>query len=265
MPKYFQVIKITFQEYFVYRLNFFLWRFRSFVFFLTLLFFWLAIYGGRTEFLGYQKSQMLGYVVGIAFLRSVVLGSRSADLAGQIRSGALTKLIVRPISIFSYSFSIDIADKFLNFFFTVLEIGLVLSILGLPFYTPRDLGFVLLSLTMIGLAIFLSFFLSMVLSITAFWTEEIWATRFLFWVIILEFFAGALFPIDVLPGWLQRIIYLTPFPYLIFFPIKIWLEQLSFQAAAQAILICGFGLIVSFWSARFLWQKGVKNYGAYGG
>jgi len=56
--KYFQLAKITFQEYFVYRLNFLLWRFRSIVSFVTLLFFWLVIYGGRNELLGYQKAQM---------------------------------------------------------------------------------------------------------------------------------------------------------------------------------------------------------------
>ena len=83
MRKYFQLAKLTLEEYFAYRFNFVLWRFRSFVFFLTLFFFWLAIYQGRTELLGYQKVQMLTYVVGVAFLRGVVLSSKSADLAGR--------------------------------------------------------------------------------------------------------------------------------------------------------------------------------------
>ncbi len=265
MRRYFQVIKITFQAIFVYRLNFILWRFRSFIFFLTLLFFWLAIYGNRTEFLGYQKAQMLAYVIGIAFLRSIVLGSRTADLAGQIKSGALTKLVLRPINIFSYSFSIDLTDKLLNIFFTIFEIGLVLTILKIPFYFPKDLTFVFLSFILVVLATFLYFFLSMFLSIIAFWTEEIWAARFLFGLIFLEFLAGAYFPIDVLPEWLQRIVYLTPFPYLVFFPLKIWLEQLSPLIAMRAIFICSLWLVFFFWVARFLWRKGVKNYGAYGG
>jgi ABC-2 type transport system permease protein len=265
MPKYFQVIKITFQEYFVYRLNFALWRFRSFVLFLTLLFFWLAIYGDRGELLGYQKSQMLAYVIGIAFLRSIVVGSRSADLAGQIRSGELTKLVLRPIELFSYWFSRDLADKALNILFTMVEIGLIVSIFKIPFYFPQNIVSILAFLIILALALLLSFFLSMFISITAFWTEEIWATRFLFWVIFLEFFAGALFPIDVLPGWLQRVIYLTPFPYLVFYPLKIWLEQLSPLMVARAILVCGLWLFIFWWLARFFWQKGAKNYGAYGG
>ncbi len=138
MKKYLQLIRLTFEEYFVYRLNFVLWRFRSFISFLTLFFFWLAIYGSKTEFLGYQKAQMLAYVVGIAFLRGIVLGSRSADLAGQIRSGELTRIILAPWKIFYYWFTRDLVDKVLNLSFTVLEIALVLLIFKFPFYFPQN-------------------------------------------------------------------------------------------------------------------------------
>lgn len=265
MRKYLQLAKITLEEYFVYRLNFVLWRFRSFVSFLTLFFFWLAIYGNRTEFLGYQKSQMLAYVVGIAFLRSIVLGSRSVDLGGQIRSGELTKIILRPINMFSFWFSRDFVDKILNIFFTIIEIGVILSLFNFPFYFPQNLSTYIYFIILALLALFLYFFLSFVLSVTAFWTEEIWVTRWLFGIVFLEFFAGAFFPIDVLPGWLQKIIYLTPFPYLVFFPLKIWLEQISGVMAIKAIFICSAWLVFFYWLAKFLWQKGAKNYGAYGG
>lgn len=265
MKKYLQLAKITLEEYFVYRLNFYLWRFRSLVTFLTLVFFWLAIYGNKAEFLGYQKSQMLTYVIGIAFLRTIVLGSRSADMAMQIRSGELTKLLLQPIKIIRFWFTRDLVDKGLNLFFTIIETLAVLWILKLSFYLPQNLltyfYFFLLSL----LAVFLYFFLSFTLSVVAFWTEEVWATRWLFGVIFLEFLAGAYFPLDVLPSWLTRIIYLTPFPYLVFFPLKIWLEQLTTGVVLRAILVCLIWLIFFWWLSTFLWKKGSKNYQAYGG
>jgi len=265
MKKYLTLAKITFEEYLVYRLNFVLWRFRSFVSFLTLFFFWLAIYGGRSEFLGYQKSQMLAYVVGIAMLRSIVLGSRSVDLGGQIRSGELTKIVLRPLGIFSFWFSRDLVDKLLNIFFTFLELAIVLAIFKFPFWFPTRLETYIIFAFMVILATFLYFFLSFVISVLAFWTEEVWATRWLFGMVFLEFFAGAFFPIDVLPSWLQKIVYLTPFPYLVFYPLKIWLEQISGVEALKAILICFGWLLLFWWLAKNLWQKGVKNYGAYGG
>jgi ABC-2 type transport system permease protein len=265
MRKYLQLAKITLEEYFVYRLNFYLWRFRSLVTFLTLLFFWLAIYGNQGEFLGYQKSQMLTYVIGIAFLRTIVLGSRSADMAMQIRTGELTKLLLQPIKTIRFWFTRDIVDKGLNLFFTIIEILVVLWILKLSFYLPHHL-ITYLSFTVLSLlAVFLYFFLSFTLSAIAFWTEEIWATRWLFGIIFLEFLAGAFFPLDVLPSWLTKIVFLTPFPYLVFFPLKVWLEQLTTGAIAQAFLICSIWLIFFWWLAILMWRKGSRNYQAYGG
>lgn len=263
--KYLQLAKLTLQEYFVYRLNFVLWRFRSIVSFLTLFFFWLVIFNERGELFGYQKAQMLTYVVGISFLRGLVLGSRSVEVAGQIRSGELSRIILRPLDFFKFWLSRDAVDKFLNLFFTALEIITILLILKFPFYFPANLTNLILFLIIMTLAIFLYFFISLALSFTAFWTEEVWATRWLFGIIFLEFFAGAFFPIDVLPSWLVNIINLTPFPYLVFFPMKVWLEQFSLAMSIRAIFICLLWLIIFYWLANYLWRKGIKNYGAYGG
>ena len=264
MKKYLQLAKVVLQDYFVYRLNFYLWRFRSFITFLTLVFFWLAIYGNRTEFLGYQKSQMLTYIVGITFLRTIVLGTRTGDLGPQIRSGSLVKLLLKPIKVFKYFFTQDIVDKLLNFFFTIFEIGLVLFIFNFSLSFPRNLTSYFSFFILVLLAIFLNFFISLFLSIISFWTEEVWAARFLFGVVFMEFLAGAYFPLDVLPSWLTRIIYLTPSPYLIFFPMKIWLGQLTNFEIIKAVLICFIWLVFFWWLSVFLWKKGSRNYSAYG-
>jgi len=238
MPKYFSLAKITFQEYFTYRLNFILWRFRNLIFFLSVFFFWMAIFENRNEVLGYQKSQMLAYIIGVALLRSVILASRSVDLPGLIRNGDLNKLILQPFNFFSFWFTKDVVDKLLNIIFVLVEIGIILAIFKFPFYIPQNPATYAYFTVIIFIAIFLSFFLNFFLSVTSFWTEDIWATRWLFGVIFLEFFAGSFFPIDVLPKAISSIVYLTPFPYLIFFPLKIWNEQLSFDMIFKAIFIC---------------------------
>lgn len=265
MKKYFQIFKLTLQEYLVYRLNFVLWRFRSFIFFLTLIFFWLAVYGSKNELLGYQKSQMLTYVVGVAFLRGVVIASRIADLSRLIRDGDLSKIILLPVNIFKVFLSWDFSDKFLNISFAIFEISLVSVLFHFSIYFPATLWLVFLSLIAVVLAFFLYFFLNMTLSITAFWTDDIWSTRWLFGVILLEFFSGAVFPIDILPEWLARIIYLTPFPYLIFFPMKIWLGQIPINEVYKTMSICTVWLAFFYWLAHFLWRKGIKTYCAHKG
>lgn len=264
MSKYFQLIKITFQEYFVYRTNFILWQVRNFIATLTVFLFWLAVYADKSELLGYQKAQMLTYAVGLVFIRSLVMSTKTADLPGLIKSGDLTKIIIQPWRIFSYFFVRDIPDKILNIIFAFFQFWLILLIFKFPFYFPNHWQ----TYFLFGLSTFsamtLFFVISWFLSVFAFWTEELWATRWLFGVIFLEFFAGAFFPIDVLPIMLQKIINLTPFPYLAFFPLKIWLEQLPMD-----VIWKNFGLsvlwLIFFWVlVKKLWLKGVKNYGAYG-
>lgn len=265
MKKYYQVFKLTLQEYFEYRLNFLLWRFRSLITFVTLLVFWQAVYGSREMLLGYSKPQMFAYIIGISFLRSLVLGSRSSDLAGQIKSGELTKIIQKPWRVFSFWFSRDAADKLLNIIFTTVEIVIVLKLLNLSFYFPQQPQTYLYLIVILSLSVLLYFFISFTISVISFWTDEVWGMRWLFGVILLEFMAGLYFPIDVLPGPLVKLLKFTPFPYLIFFPLKIWNEQVVGREVFKIVVVCLSWLIVFGGVSVKLWKKGIRNYGAYGG
>ncbi len=265
MRKYLQIVKATFQEYFAYRLNFFLWRFRSFIFTASLLFFWLAVYGNQKAIFGYQKAQMITYILGVAFLDSLVLASRTADLAGQIRNGEISKFLVKPINLFKFLLARDFADKSLNFLFVVVEIFLIVKFLNFSLYFPKDLLSIIIFAIQTAISFTLSFFISIVINTFAFWTEDVWATRWLLGVILLDFLSGVIFPIDILPSPLAKIIYLTPFPYLIFSPLKIWLGQLSSALILRSLLVSSIWLISLFFLSGFLWQRGLKKYGAYGG
>jgi len=120
----------------------------------------------------------------------------------------------------TFWFTKDLVDKALNIGFVIAEVALALFLFRLPFYFPQNYTAYFASGLLVVLAIFLHFYLSFFLSLSAFWTDDIWAVRWLFGVVFLEFFAGTFFPIDILPTFLQKIIYLTPFPYLIYFPVK---------------------------------------------
>jgi len=263
--KYFSLFLISLQEYFTYRLSFVLWRVRSLVSFLVLLFFWLAVYSQTSSFAGYQKSQMFTYVIGVAFLRGLIFATRSNVLASWIRDGGLNIILIRPLSVFKVLLSRDLADKLLNVGFVILEIFLIAKIFNLSLFLPKSFLTIVCFLIFLALAFFLNFFISIVISLTAFWTDDIWAVRFLFGVIFLELFSGALFPIDILPGGLKNVLFWTPFPYLVYFPLKVWLGQANRGEITRIILVCAAWTILFLWLAKRLWDKGYKEYGAYGG
>lgn len=265
MSKYWLLFKITLQEYFVYRLNFVLWRFRSLVFTLSLLFFWLAVFGQKASLLGYQRSQMITYLLGVALLDGIILSSRTADLAGQIRSGELSKYLLKPVGVFKFFMTRDFVDKTLNIGFAVIEIAAIIYFLNFSVYFPKELVTILIFFLHLLISFFLFYFFSSLLSIFAFWTDDIWATRWLFGTVLLDFFSGVIFPIDILPSGLVKIINLTPFPYMIFSPLKIWLGQLSTGQMIRSVVISSFWLFCFFFLSQFFWKKGLKKYGAFGG
>jgi ABC-2 type transport system permease protein len=266
MKKYLKVLQISFMEYFIYRLNFFLWRFRSIISFLSLIFFWQAVYGARSEVFGYQKTQMLTYVVGISILQGITLGGRTADLAGMIKSGdVINKFLLKPWNVITTWFFRDLADRSLNLVFVIAEIIILVRLLNLPVYIPDKANTWIIFIFLSLLAICLNFLISYLLSCVGFWVDNVWAPRWLFGVIFLEFMSGKYFPLDVLPQLLFKAINLTPFPYLVYFPLQVYLEKVTVIEAVKALLILFFWTIIIYKFTRYVWKKGLADYTAYGG
>jgi ABC-2 type transport system permease protein len=76
--------------------------------------------------------------------------------------------------------------------------------------------------------------------------------------------AGGIFPLDVLPHFLQIVLQLTPFPYLIYYPIAIFLGKITglylVRILLQTVLWTGLMYLVT----KYLWRKGLKVYAAEG-
>lgn len=264
MKKYFRVFQITLQEHFVYRLNFILWRFRSALQLLVLYFLWQAAIPSGVTVFGYDQARILTYILGTSIIRSFVLSSRSIDAAGQIANGELSNFLIKPISYLKYWLAKDLSDKTLNLIFSVFEIGIIILILKPPLIIQENLAFLALSLVAVVFAITLYFYLSFLLSLVAFWTPEApWRARFLF-MIILEFFAGGLFPLDILPGTLFNILKISPFSYLLFFPLHVYLGQLPPGEVFLGLGICLFWIVITFFLTRKLFNAGLRNYAAWG-
>jgi ABC-2 type transport system permease protein len=158
----------------------------------------------------------------------------------------------------------DAASKTVNMVSALFEVGIFMAAVSAPFYLPTSpsawIGFLLSTLG--GMVIY--FEMSYALGVVGFWTAESWGPRFCFEV-ILEFCAGAFFPIDVLPAFAQKILSWLPFPYLVYYPLSIYLERTTGQEILiclmkQAMWITFLGLFV-----RSFWQAGLRRYAAEGG
>ncbi|MDP2860538.1 MAG: ABC-2 family transporter protein [bacterium] len=263
MRKYLHLAKVIAEEYFAYRLNFILWRVRMVLRLLTLYFLWETIFRGQGEIGNYNHTQVLTYVLLSSVLVATVISSRTIDAAGEISRGDLSNWLVRPLSYFKYYISKDCVDKLLNIGFAVVEIAMIVYFLKPAVFLQTNIQTIFLFLLAAFLATVLFFLLSFLISFIGFWSPEVWAPRFLL-IACLEFLSGGLFPLDLLPKPVFEVLTLLPFNYLLYFPAKIYLGQLSAFESIKGMFIAAAWVFIFYRLFRAVWKKGLRAYSAEG-
>lgn len=227
---------------------------------------WDAVFSGENqEVFGYTRATILTYVFGILVLRALVFSARAVDVAGEISRGDLTNYLLKPISYFKYWLTRDMSSKFLNISFSVVEVTVLYLLLRPPFFLQTDLYFLLGFLVLVVFAVLLFFLILFIVNSITLWLPEAgWAGQFLFIVIIAEFLSGGIFPLDVLPDQIQKILYLLPFPYLLFIPLQVYLGKLMQADLLRSVFISGFWVMVLATLLRKIWSAGLQQYRAEG-
>ena len=263
MKKYLAVINISIKEYFVYRLNFILWRFRVVLNILLPLFLWSAVFDKNATIGSYDRSQFISYLIYGNLIGTFVFGTRTFDISSDINDGKIINILLKPISFFNYHFAREVADKIINLIFAVIEILLLIWLFKLRIISPNNL---ILFIPIFLNSVLISYFINLTLSFIGFWTTEVWPIRFIF-IILLSFVAGNYFPLDILPKPLYNLVLATPFPYMFYLPAKLLISNLSASNAADAIYLFFFSyfwLFTSYFLARLFWQKGIKSFSFWG-
>jgi ABC-2 type transport system permease protein len=230
----------------------------------SLYYFWKALLGSKASFLDYSHEQMLSYVLAMNILRSFVFTGRGWELVGDISSGRISSYLVRPINYHGYSLALDLAQKTVHVLAAFLEVGFLIAVIRAPIYLPQQASTWLIFGISVIISSLIFFFLEFMVSSLAFWTSESGGPLFCF-ELFLQFAAGTFFPLDVLPARLQKALNLSPFPYMVFSPINIYLERIPHQEALCVLLIQGFWLMVFIWASEAVWHRGLANYSAEGG
>ena len=264
MKKYWVAYGIALQETLQRRSTFIMDRLGGFAVVISLYSFWIALIGDKATFLGYSHAEMLTYVLLLNVLRSFVFTGRGWQLVGEISSGRISSYLVRPLSYHGYALSLDLAQKTVHAASAVLEVGLLALLVRGQLFLPRDPATWFLFVVAVIMSSLLFFFLEFMVSSLAFWTSESGGPLFCF-ELFLQFAAGAFFPLDVLPAGLRQALEATPFPYMVYFPVRIFLEKISPAEAMHLLSIETAWLLAVTTAAMMVWRRGLRSYAAEGG
>ncbi|MEK7605166.1 MAG: ABC-2 family transporter protein [Patescibacteria group bacterium] len=263
MRKYWQITKNTWDEALTYRTSFVVYRVRELLQLLASYFLWLFIVPANSSFLGYTQPLILTYIIGSAFVSDIVFATRTTAIASEINEGVLTNFLVRPMHYLKYYFARDIGDKAMNIAFSIVELTLVIIIFHVPFFIQQNIFVIVLFFLITFLALVLNFFISVLISLIGFWSNEGWGPRFIFYSVI-GFLSGGMFPLDILPKPIFTLLQFLPFSYLTYFPMKVYLGQSTFMSTVQGIgMLILWISIMSFITLK-VWKIGLKAYTAQG-
>ena len=267
MQKYWHVINIGIQNTLTYRANFLFRASFSLIPLLATIFLWRAVYSskGSSDVGGYTFSGMISY-----YLLVMVVDALTAvtdddwQIANDIREGGISQFLLKPIDYLFYRFCLFGANRLIYVGIAAIPTAIFIFFWRDNFVFPATMAtfaWFALSMVLTGL---LQFLMSYTMALLAFWLLEV--STFIFIVFAFEYVAGGhLFPLNILPPAVAAFLNYTPFPYLLFFPVSIYLGQLGKDAIIRGLLIQALWTAFFYFLARFVWGRWIKKYSAFGG
>ncbi|MEO8581299.1 MAG: ABC-2 family transporter protein [Patescibacteria group bacterium] len=262
MQKYWQLFLLSWQNGLVYRTSLLMWRLRQFLSTVMALTVWSVLFNSSSSLFGYDRTQMTTYIFLVGILQSLILATGLNGLSNQVYSGSFSFDLLKPINIYVYLFVQDMADKAKNVFFVVIE-SIILFLLFKPsIFFPSIETAIIFCIWVLG-AVLLLFFIQLIFGSFGFYSPETWGPRFLFFMFV-DFTAGKLFPLDILPPIIRTFVGFTPFPYFSFWQIQLFLGKLSPMEIGQHTVVLSIWIAIAGYVSFSLWQKGIKDYSAAG-
>ncbi len=186
------------------------------------------------------------------------------EMAEDIRQGRLNNFLVRPFHYFFYQWHLYIGRLCIEPIFLILPAAVLLYFSRGVLHVPTEAWRLGLFALTAFLGTQLSFVINFMLGTLAFWLINNSSVLHVM-APLNALFSGYWFPLALLPGLLKDLLLATPFAYFTYYPLQIYLGQLS-QAEAfrvlgvQCLWLAALGL-ASVW----IWRRAIRSYSAVGG
>jgi ABC-2 type transport system permease protein len=219
---------------------------------------WRAAVGARGgEIAGYSAIAITWYLAATEAV-TVSMNSRLiADIGADITSGTVAVELLRPASVLVQRVAIEIGRVLPRVAVCAVSLVVVARVAGGP--PPRAATLLLLPISLV-LAVSLNVITQHAFASNAFWLRETGATWFLYQKLVFML-GGMLLPLQVLPEWLGRAAWLTPFPAMAYAPGRLAAGHFDWWLLAAQI-----GWIAVMWCvATWLFARGEARLQVVGG
>ncbi|HWI65358.1 MAG TPA: hypothetical protein VNT75_26295 [Symbiobacteriaceae bacterium] len=182
-------------------------------------YFWKAVYASNDTIGGMQAAETLSYILVAQIVAPLVRWSLILDFGFALREGGIAIELTRPVDYQARWYVEWTASMVMQTLRLALPLGAV-AIVFFGLHLPSDpvvWGYFIASF-LIGNAVL--FFFDWTFACLAFYTTEGWGLHVLREGVA-AFFSGSLLPLQMLPGWLQKIAAFMPFGQALNAPVSI--------------------------------------------
>lgn len=266
--KYVHVLSVGIQNTLVYRTNFLFRAAFGLVPLAATLFLWEAIYADKptgTAIGAYTLAQMVSYYLLVTVVDAfTAVAEDDWQIAADIKDGAVSQFLLKPLDFLAYRLCLYLSGRVIYTSAALIPVAVFLFFQRENLVGPAEpWGWILapLSVLMAGL---LQFLIAYTVALLSFWVLDV--STFIFIQFAFEYIAsGHLFPIDILPRWAAQILMLTPYPYLLYFPVGVYLGRITGPDLWRGLGIQTAWVVGGFLLLRWVWNRGIKRYSAVGG
>lgn len=224
--------------------------------------FWLIIFntGSSTEMYGYTLNSIITYYIIMYIVGSITtMGNVGYRIAADIKEGGLTNLLIKPFSCIRYYFFESLGQKIPQMICSIIIFIPIMLIFHKRVILACNLltigGFIIALI----LAVILTYFINVIISLLVFWLTEIDGLFFMKEIII-DLLSGKTFPIDIMPIGVFTVLSFLPFSYCTYFPISILINNKSYSEIGTGIIFQIVWIIITFLLVKIIWKMGIKRY-----
>jgi ABC-2 type transport system permease protein len=266
--KYLHVLGIGIQNTLVYRVNFLFRAALGLIPLMGTLFVWRTIYGDKApgELVGsYTLAAMVSYYLLVTFVDALTaVAEDDWQIAADIKDGNISQFLLKPVDYLTYRFCLYVSGRAIYTTVALVPVAIFAWAQREYLVGPADLTATLAFIGSTLMAGLLQFFIAYTSALLAFWVLDV--STFIFILFAFEYIAsGHLFPLDLLPPLLTKVLMLTPYPYLCHFPVSVYLGRVTGADLWQGLSIQALWVVLGYGLARFVWSRGIRRYSAAGG
>lgn len=184
-------------------------------------------------------------------------------LQNKVRDGSITNEFLKPVNFKLRMLAENIGESAFKVVFNFIP-----AFIFILFYTeicgPDSIVVIPVILLSVVLGYLVLWEIAFIVQTWCFWLFSTWGIMVIKNVFV-NILAGSMLPIWFMPEIMRKIIHYTPFEYIYFTPIRIYLGQLSGKEMAVSIIVQMIWVISLYIIGDIFWKNGIKKLVVQGG